>query len=117
MTNSRNKAIYLPRHIHVPVTIYPTIPWQFKIWSVLFQYAPHMHDDVSLSSPLKGIERKILQLLPVSEVLYSTDLTYILSLHAEKAASGWCDLTRQLIVENPKREWRRCTDILFRKYL
>ena len=38
-----------------------------------------IHDDVSLSSPLKRIERKILQLLPVSEVLYSTDLTYVLS--------------------------------------
>ena len=53
MTNSRNKAI--PSSTYVPVTIDPTIPWQVKIWSVLFQYAPHIHDDVSLSSPLKGI--------------------------------------------------------------
>ena len=74
MTNSRNKAI--PSSTYVPVTIDPTIPWQVKIWSVSFQYAPHIHDDVSLSSPLKRIERNILQLLPVSEVLYSTDLTY-----------------------------------------
>ena len=72
MTNSRKKAI--PSSTYVPVTIYPTIPWQVQIWSVSFQYAPHIHDDVSLSS-----ERKILQLLPVSEVLYSTDLTYIAS--------------------------------------
>ena len=53
MTNSRNKAI--PSSMPMPVRIYPTIPWQVNIWSVLFQYAPHIHDDVSLSSPLKGI--------------------------------------------------------------
>ena len=67
MTNSGNKAI--PSSTYVPVTIYSTVPWHVKIWSVSFQYAPHIHDDVSLSSPLKGIERKIPQLLPVSEVL------------------------------------------------
>ena len=78
MTNSRNKAI--PSSTYLPVRIYPTIPWQVNIWSVSFTYASHIHDDVPLSSPLKGIERKILQLLPVSEVLYSTDLTCILSL-------------------------------------
>ncbi len=70
MTNSGNKAI--PSSTYVPLTIYPTIPWQAKSWNVSFQYAPHIHNDVSLSSPLKGIEIKILQLLPVSEVLYST---------------------------------------------
>ena len=53
MTNSRNKAI--PSSTYLPARIYPTIPWQVKIWSVLFQYAPHKHDDVSLSSLLKGI--------------------------------------------------------------
>ena len=53
MTNSRNKAI--PSSTYLPARIYPTIPWQVKIWSVLFQYAPHIHDDVSLSSPLKEI--------------------------------------------------------------
>ena len=53
MTNSRNKAI--PSSTYLPARMYPTIPWQVKIWSVLFQYAPHIHDDVSLSSPLKGI--------------------------------------------------------------
>ena len=53
MTNSRNKAI--PSSTYLPARIYPTIPWQVKIWSVLFQYAPHIHDDVSFSSPLKGI--------------------------------------------------------------
>ena len=53
MANSRNKAI--PSSTYLPARIYPTIPWQVKIWSVLFQYAPHIHDDVSLSSPLKGI--------------------------------------------------------------
>ena len=72
MTNSRNKAI--PSSTYVPVRIYPTIPWQVNIWSGSFQYA-----HVSLSSPIKGIERNILKLLPVSEVLYSNDLTYILS--------------------------------------
>ena len=89
MTNSRYKAI--PSSTYVPVTIYPTIPWQVKIWSVPFHYAPHLHDDVSLSSPLKRIERKILQLLPVSEVLYSTDLTYILSLQLLRPSimSSW----------------------------
>ena len=75
MTNSRNMAI--PSSTYVPVRIYPTTPWQVKIWSVSFTYASHIHDDVSLSSSLKRIEIKILQLLPVSEVLYSTDLTYI----------------------------------------
>ena len=25
------------------------------MWSVLFQYAPHIHDDVYLTSPLRGI--------------------------------------------------------------
>ena len=91
MTNSRSKAI--PSSTYVPVTIYPTIPWQVKIWSVSFQYAPHIYDDVSLSSPLKRIKRKILQLLPVSEVLYSTDLTYILSLQLFQSLNitflGW----------------------------
>ena len=53
MTNSRNKAI--PSSMYLPARIYPTIPWQVKIWSVLLQYAPHIHDDVSISSPLKGI--------------------------------------------------------------
>ena len=53
MTNSRNKAI--PSSTYLPARIYPTIPWQVKIRSVLYQYAPHIHDDVSLSSPLKGI--------------------------------------------------------------
>ncbi len=77
MTNSRNKAI--PSSTYVPVRIYPTIPWQVNIWSVSFQYAPNIHDDVSLSSPIKGTERNILKLLPVSEVLYSNDITYILS--------------------------------------
>ena len=72
MTNSRNKAI--PSSTYVPVTMYPTIPWR-----VSFQYAPHIHNDVSLSSPLKRIERKVLQLLPERELLYSTDLTYIVS--------------------------------------
>ena len=48
-----------------------------NIWRVSFEYAPHIHDNIPLSSPLKGIERKIFQLLPVSEVLYSTDLTDI----------------------------------------
>ena len=37
------------------------------------------HDDVFLSFPLKGTERNILQLLPVSEMLYSTDLTHSVS--------------------------------------
>ena len=77
MTNSRIKAI--PSSTYVAVRIYPTILWQVKIWSVSFQYAPHLHD-VSLPSPVKGIERKIPQLLPVSEVLYSTELTYKLSM-------------------------------------
>ena len=49
------------------------------MWSVSFQYAPDFHEDVYLSSPLKGIERNILQLLPVSEILYSTDLTHSVS--------------------------------------
>ena len=53
MTNSRNKAI--PSSTYLTVIIYPTIPWQVNIWSVLFQYAPHILDDVSLSSPIKGI--------------------------------------------------------------
>ena len=53
MTNSRNKAI--PSSTYLLVRIYPTIRWQVQIWSVLFQYAPHIHDYVSLSSPLKGI--------------------------------------------------------------
>ena len=53
MTNSRNKAI--PSSTYLPARIYPTIPWQVKMWSVLFHYVPHIHDDVSLSSPLKGI--------------------------------------------------------------
>ena len=79
MTNSRNLAI--PSSTYVPVRIYPTTPWKFKIWSVSFEYAPHIHDNIPLSSPLKGIERKIFQLLPVSEVLYSTDLTDILNVH------------------------------------
>ena len=90
MTNSRNKAI--PSSTYVPVRIYPTIPLQVKIWSVSFQYAPHIHDDVSLSSPLKRIERKVLQPLPVSEVLYSTDLTYIFSLQWFHHLS-WMDST------------------------
>ena len=77
MTNSRNKAI--PSSTYVPVRIYPTIPWQVNIWSGSFQYAQNIHDHVSLSSPIKGIERNILKLLPVSEVLYSNDITYILS--------------------------------------
>ena len=47
------------------MTIDPTTLWQVKIWSVSFQYATHIRDDVPLWSPLKGIERKILQLLPV----------------------------------------------------
>ena len=56
MTNLRNKAIPSSTYLPVRIIIYPTIPWQVKIWSVLFQYAPHgLHDDVSLSSPLKGI--------------------------------------------------------------
>ena len=39
--------------------IYPTTPWKVNIWSVSFEYAPHIHDNIPLSSPLKGIERKI----------------------------------------------------------
>ena len=58
----------------------PQTPWQVHIWSVSFQYTPHIHDDVSLSSPLKGIERTILQLLPISEVLYSTVCCIFLAL-------------------------------------
>ena len=78
MTNSRNLAI--PSSTYVPVRVYPKTPGKVKIWSVSFEYAPHIHDNIPLSSPLRGIERKIFQLLPVSEVLYFTDLTDILSL-------------------------------------
>ena len=75
MTNSWNLAI--PAPTYVPVTMYATTPWQVNILSLSFPYASHIHDEVSLSSPLKGIERKILQQLPVSEMLYSGDLTFI----------------------------------------
>ena len=42
MTNSRNMAIH--PSTYVLVRIYPTTPWQVKVWSVSFQYAPHIHD-------------------------------------------------------------------------
>ena len=57
--------------------------------SVSFQYAPRIHDEVSLSSPLKGIERKILQQLPVSEMLYSADLTYTTLQSLNITFLGW----------------------------
>ena len=45
----------IPPSTYLPAKMYPKIHWQVNIWSVLFPYAPHIHDDVSLSSPLKGI--------------------------------------------------------------
>ena len=72
MTNSKNMAI--PSSTYVPVIIYPTCRSSMR--------HTHIHDDVLLSSPLTGIQRKILRLLPASDVLYSTDVTYIIIVSA-----------------------------------
>ena len=63
MTDSRNMAI--PSSTYVPVRIYPTTPWQIQIGSESFQIcATHAHigpvlDNVTISPPVKGIERNL----------------------------------------------------------